>query len=825
MVRKKSLLFRKRLYTLLKGIEEYPITVLVASTGYGKTTVVKQYLEKTTTQSLYIDITSSEDSLLWQKLGEAVTRIVPALGHMLNLIGVPSDDLKIAGVIAAMKKQLTEPLILVVDDCQLLPASSKLFRLFAVLAVEDIPALHLVLLSQRVPPIKLDTLIFKDQCLFLERETLAFDLEETQGYLEQRGMSLAKEAVVDIYRQSGGWVSVLFFISEAFRHGHLDYRIKSLNQMFEESFLWIFTNEERQMLIRLAALDQFTIELAIAATENKKIGKVLTQLEKNNAFLTEDETGWYRFHTLLQNYLKQQCPENAAQKQFYLRAGYWYLQKQKYDQALQLYWQAGRLEQFLQEVESRGCWSKACLWLLPKIVPDILDLAWTRYPSSFLQISFALLRLGRNDAGQLGYRILKRLETWSEKSKRKTARRIQGDCILIQSFLGLYGDNDWNKHFYRAQEVFQGEHSLVLLPSVPITFGMPMFLYLEYRQSGTLAKAVEEDMACPLENMIPGFGHGMDKVIQAEAALVHCRMDEAEHFATQALVAARSQHQYFLEICAWFTLLRRALFIGDYISAIEQLEHIRVTASQALEYWQYASENEYRQAVEYSEVFLYVALRRMDKVPEIYLNTIGVPQHVMGGMGLYDLLRAKCAYVLGNMSIAIAECDCVLGLKEQQVQHSQLIRLGALILKSKAEQRLLNERQALLLLSTALQEAAPDEIYLPFVEDATAILPLMMKLKSGYRIPQGYLRHLKELCRQQMKKTVNWQQPSQRTNLSKREVEALQLAARGLNQNQIAVEMQVQTVTVKKHLINAYAKLGAPNKVAALRLAKVQKLL
>ena len=198
---------------------------------------------------------------------------------------------------------------------------------------------------------------------------------------------------------------------------------------------------------------------------------------------------------------------------------------------------------------------------------------------------------------------------------------------------------------------------------------------------------------------------------------------------------------------------------------------------------------------------------------------------MLGGMGLYHLLRARAAYVLGDISMAAAACDQVLNLKEQQVQHSQLIRLGALILKSRAENKLLNEKQALRLLSIALQEAAPDKIYLPFAEAADEVLPLLAKLKSLIEVPPEYLQQLEEICRQQKEKLVNWRQPTMSIHLSQRELEALQLAALGLNQNQIAAEMQVKAVTVKKHLINAYAKLGAPNKVVAIQLAKTKKLL
>jgi LuxR family maltose regulon positive regulatory protein len=823
-MRKKNLFFRRRLYTLLKGIEEYPITVLVASTGYGKTTVVQQYLEKTQMLSLYVDITSSKDGVFWQKLCDATAEISPKLGQILRLIGLPSDDLKISSIITAFKQHLKRPLILVVDDCQLLGNNSKLFGLFTTIALEEFENLHLVLLSQTVPPIKLSTLVFKDYCLFLERETLAFNLEETGGYLELKGMHLASEVITDVYQQSEGWISVLFFICEAYRHGRLDYRIKSLNQMFEENFLWFFNADERQMLIRLASLKKFTADLAIAATGNKHIGKVLTQLEKNNAFITVDAAGWYSFHALLKNYLKQQCADDVEQKRFYLRAGCWYLQHGEFNQALQFYWQAGQLEKFLQKVEHTQYWTKNRIWQEADIVASLIKIEWTSYPLSFLQIAFALLRLGREDSSKLGYKILKKLEAWSGKSKSKLTRRIQADCILIQTFLGLYEDNDWNKHFSMAQEIFQGEHSLVLLPSAPITFGMPMFLYLEYREPGMLDKVIEEDMACPLENMVPGFGHGMDKVIQAEAALERYQLDKAVDFARQARVATRAKEQYFLEMCAVFTLLRKDLVCGDYIDALQQMEELKGIAEIAMQGKESSAQDIYRQVVEFSEAFLYTSLEQLEKVPETYLARNAKNEHLLQGMGLYNLLRARSAYLLGNESIAAAECDLVLELRQQKVQHSQLIRLAALILKIKAEKRLLNNEQALKLLDTALKEAAADEIYLPFVENAEELLPLLTVMKRDKNLPSAYWNKLLDICHQQKDKQKNWHLPTSSTNLSERELEALKLAANGYKQNQIAQMMQVKDITVKKHLINAYAKLGVSNKVAAIQIAKIKKL-
>lgn len=824
-MKRSNLYTRKRILALLQGIEHYPITVLAASTGYGKTTSVKQFLGQTKTGHLYLDITSPLDKLVWHKLCEGLNSFAPTAAQALRLNGVPTDDLKIAAVIEVFRKLVPGPFILVLDDCQLLSKDSPIFNLITTMVSEELPQFHLVLLSQKLPPIKIGTLVFKDRCLLVEREALAFTLEETKGYLEWRGMHLAPEAISSIYQQSGGWISVLFFISEAFRHGRVGYRLDSLNQMFEENFLLFFSPSEREVLTRLSALDEFSAELAVAATGNQQSCSILSQLERNNAFITCDGQGRYRFHGLLKAYLSVQCPQDEEQNQFYLRAGHWYLMRKQYYPALQLYGLSGKLEQFLQEVETADHWGRDCRTLLAEMAPALRNIDCTRYPASFLEVAFALLRIGQDSTSKLGYRILQEVEAWAKKGATHVARRIYGDCILIQTFLGLYEDDDWNQHFRQAQAIMKGENSRVLLPADPITFGMPMFLYLEYRKPGVLDQIIDQDTHCPLEKLVPDFGRGMDKVIRAEAALVRCRMAEAENYARQALVITRSGHQYFLAMCALFTLLRRDLFAGDYIGAMKQLESMRATASQALEYWHHYSEDVYRQVLEYSEIFLYTALGHTEKLPQSYLSGDKLPDHILGGMGLCHLLRARAAYILGDVAIAAATCDLVLNLKTQQVQHSQLIRLGALILKSQAEYKLMNEGQALQLLSTAVKEAGSDQIYLPFAEAAAEVLPLLVKLRNDGQMPRAYLRQLEKFCRQQKERPVNWKNPTVRANLSSRELEALQLAARGMTQNQIALEMEVKVVTVKKHLVKAYAKLGAPNKVAAIQLAKAQNLL
>ncbi|MGE3476389.1 MAG: LuxR C-terminal-related transcriptional regulator [Rhodospirillaceae bacterium] len=55
--------------------------------------------------------------------------------------------------------------------------------------------------------------------------------------------------------------------------------------------------------------------------------------------------------------------------------------------------------------------------------------------------------------------------------------------------------------------------------------------------------------------------------------------------------------------------------------------------------------------------------------------------------------------------------------------------------------------------------------------------------------------------------------------LSPREADSLRLLVRGLTNKEIGREMGLQEVTVKMHLRNAYRKIGATNRIEAVRIA------
>jgi LuxR family maltose regulon positive regulatory protein len=61
--------------------------------------------------------------------------------------------------------------------------------------------------------------------------------------------------------------------------------------------------------------------------------------------------------------------------------------------------------------------------------------------------------------------------------------------------------------------------------------------------------------------------------------------------------------------------------------------------------------------------------------------------------------------------------------------------------------------------------------------------------------------------------------------LSKRELEALQLLARGASNQEIAQDLVIAIDTVKHHISHIFSKLGVNNRVQAIRQAQAIGLL
>jgi len=153
------------------------------------------------------------------------------------------------------------------------------------------------------------------------------------------------------------------------------------------------------------------------------------------------------------------------------------------------------------------------------------------------------------------------------------------------------------------------------------------------------------------------------------------------------------------------------------------------------------------------------------------------------------------------------------------------------ILQALAHQMRHEQMQALDALSDAMRLAEPEGYIRSFVDEGAPMEALLYKLrKRGSK--QGTIPYLDTLLAAFQQERMAWARAEERTQaqalpepLSERELQVLQLLARGASNQEIAQELVIAIDTVKRHVSHIFAKLGVQNRVQAVRQAEILGLL
>ena len=212
------------------------LTLVSASTGYGKTTLIAAWCRGLASTGPG-DADRAGGPVAWLSLDEgdndpgrflahvvaALQRAVPALGDStLHLLAAPAvqvtastgpDDLGSLGpALANLVNDLAgleQRIVLVLDDYPVIttPAVHAILRF---LLEHHPPALHLVIATRSDPPLLLARLRSRDQLTEVRIDDLRFTAEEAEVFLDQMaGPTLSPEQVAALDARSEGWIAGL----------------------------------------------------------------------------------------------------------------------------------------------------------------------------------------------------------------------------------------------------------------------------------------------------------------------------------------------------------------------------------------------------------------------------------------------------------------------------------------------------------------------------------------------------------------------------------------------------------------------------------------
>ena len=340
---RRGLVARPRLLERLRRGEESRLTLVSAPAGFGKTTLLADWLGETPGEDrcvawLSLDPSDSEPSSFWTYVVAALRAAVPCVGSgALELIA--SSPLPTDLVLTTLLNELAAApgeVWLVLDDYHLV--DSRDVRDGMTLLLEHLPPhVHLVLSTRADPDLPLSRWRVRGELVEIRAADLRFTSDEAATYLnEATGLHLAAGDIEVLEERTEGWIAALQLAALSIQSSE---DVSSFVARFagNDRYIVDYLVEEvlahqpepvREFLLHTAVLDRLTGPLCEEVTGHDDGSHMLTTLQRANLFLValDDQREWYRYHHLFADVLRARlfAEQPDLVPLLHLRASRWY---------------------------------------------------------------------------------------------------------------------------------------------------------------------------------------------------------------------------------------------------------------------------------------------------------------------------------------------------------------------------------------------------------------------------------------------------------------------------------------------------------------------
>lgn len=367
---------RTRLIERLNAGLNSKVTLLSAPAGFGKTTLLVQWLETSDSSIAWLSLDENDNELstFVYYLTSAIQAVIPngcqTTTNLLQAQQFPAPD-EVAILFTNDLVDLPEDIILVLDNYHTIHHDAIHTLLDLVIRYIP-PQVHLVLSTRSNPPLPLAKWRAQGQLNELYGVDLRFTPEETEALLAQiLGNKLPSEASRILEDQTEGWIAMLrpavlalLNAADADRtaivEGLRSHPERYVSSYLVEEILAQQASTNQELLLRISILDRFCAALCEATTANEypheDLQAHLDWLERTNMLIVplDDQHCWYRFHPLFKSLLEQRLHEYLSKEEvatLHQRASYWYAAQGLIQEAIGHALAAGKLTEATHLVE------------------------------------------------------------------------------------------------------------------------------------------------------------------------------------------------------------------------------------------------------------------------------------------------------------------------------------------------------------------------------------------------------------------------------------------------------------------------------------------
>ncbi|MBL0388735.1 hypothetical protein JJB07_19180 [Tumebacillus sp. ITR2] len=405
---KQQCLKRRRLDELFSAVIDFPVTLVQADAGYGKSTALVTHLCSQFDHVAWCSLEEGErDPLLFlQYLIRSVKAIDPALGDRSRslLEEAEATTALLQPCLTLLLNDLAEtapdPTILVLDDFHSVANVPEIRNLIDTL-IRYLPAhVHLVLGSRKT----LETMAVKRlqatcDLLVIDKKDLAFTVAEIDQLFRQAyGIELTSEQAQELQEQTEGWIIALQMVWKGMERG---VELPQLWRLQGQAGIPLFhylaeevfdrqPEDVRAFLTQTCLLESMNGRVCDLLTGREDAAETLRGLESKGLFVTVSaEGGEYRYHRLFQQFLLERSRQTLtaeAWADLHRTAAGYFNETGDLQKALLHYDEAGNAEFVVQLLLERGqeCLQNGRLELLKGWIDRVPSSVLERHPQLLL---------------------------------------------------------------------------------------------------------------------------------------------------------------------------------------------------------------------------------------------------------------------------------------------------------------------------------------------------------------------------------------------------------------------------------------------------------
>lgn len=817
---------RQRITDCLTEAVKVPLCVVQASAGMGKKTAVRDFFEETGVRYFWYLLKENEYDDEW--LGKRIAEVLDPEGEKDRRefleIRFPQTSEERQEFINQLSQNIQEDLVVVIEDKYQSNHSEEFDLLLEDIAEAELEHLHIILICQKMSGFRCGKLILNRKCNVIRKNVLSFTEEEIGAYFRINGIDLSFKERKAIYQYTEGWTSVICLILlDYVRTGRLNSYFSAWNFMKELVFDTL-SETERDIIMKLSPLENFTLQEAIYVTQMPECQIELQNCALETNFMEYDMVPQtFRLHHLLRLIAEKEYTDRGnSVEEIWRRSAMWHEQQGNGTEAINIYMRIGAVEEVFRVLETENTLEiyKSAPKVFENFFKEIEVAQKIEHLKAYLIYIYYWEVYGNKENARKDF---EQTENWfleQGMDKQPQNKQMFGEMLIMRSIMRIDSIGEMAETIQKAYEVLEGKPSEIFDKRFIAMYMVPELYGIHYGEAGNLSFSIRKikEFSKYYLALINAKDSGWEWMAEGEYHYLMGNIQQAVEISEIAFQKACFRKEAAAIISTAFLKMKCYIYLGEYTELLKCLDMLEETVR---------------------------GISKRETITVLYDLVTGYIRQCMGESEIpewlksYELIpynnyfKITCAGTItyGRILIEEGKYAHLTAIAEDMMENREwssgcYLRIKGGIYLTIAKYHLFGEEAAGEELEKVLKIAQKDELVGLFMENAGELLPIL-KLVQDKEIDKEYLKKVIFHCQQYqtgLSRILNkGEGPKEAGLLTERELEILQLVKTGYKNGEIGKTLNIATVTVEKALSNIYRKLNVKGRAEAVK--KLEKIL